>query len=193
MEEKEILLRAKTYIDKLANGINPLDDSLVKDDDIVNNVRISRCLFYVSGVLQQVIENGVGVQKKHAKKVDFFITQDAIEKIEYSDTPLVLKEFVQRINETINQDKVKTLPAVAYRGWLQQAGLLVPTETYQVLPTETGVEVGISLENRIGSKGEYTVVVYNRNAQEFIVNHLQEIANFQIERKINMKKAKEEK
>ena len=193
MEEKEILLRAKTYIDKLANGINPLDGEPVKDDDIVNNVRISRCLFYVSGVLQQVIENGVGVQKKHAKKVEFFITQDAIERIEYSDTPLVLKEFVQRINTTINQEEVKTLPCVAYREWLQQAGLLAPTETYQVLPTETGAELGISLENRIGSKGEYTVVVYNRNAQEFIVNHLQEIASFQIERKINMKKAKEEK
>lgn len=43
MTELEILQRAKMYIDKMAKGINPLDDTAVKDDDIIKNVRISRC------------------------------------------------------------------------------------------------------------------------------------------------------
>ena len=58
MTDLEVMQRAKTYIDKLANGINPLDDTTLLGNDIVNNVRISRCLFYVSDVLRQVIENG---------------------------------------------------------------------------------------------------------------------------------------
>ena len=37
---------AKMWIEKLANGVNPLNDELVKDDDLINNVHISRCLFY---------------------------------------------------------------------------------------------------------------------------------------------------
>ena len=37
------------------------------EDDVINNVRISRCLFYVSDVLRQVIENG-GVIGAPAKK-----------------------------------------------------------------------------------------------------------------------------
>lgn len=56
MTEKELLIHAKNYIDKLANGINPLTGEPVADDDIVNNVRISRCLFYVSSVLKSVID-----------------------------------------------------------------------------------------------------------------------------------------
>ena len=41
MTELEILERAKMYVDKLANGVNPLNDDPVKDDDVINNVRIN--------------------------------------------------------------------------------------------------------------------------------------------------------
>ena len=58
MTELEKIERARMYIDKLANGINPIDDTVVPDGDIINNVRLSRCLFFVSDVLRQVIENG---------------------------------------------------------------------------------------------------------------------------------------
>ena len=47
MTELEKIERAKMYMDKLANGINPIDDSVVPDEDIVNNVRLSRCFFFV--------------------------------------------------------------------------------------------------------------------------------------------------
>lgn len=63
MTDREILCRAKEYIDKLANGIDPLTDSPVNENDIVNNIRISRCLFYVSNVLNRVIANGVHLKK----------------------------------------------------------------------------------------------------------------------------------
>ena len=58
MTELEKIERAKMYMDKLANGINPIDDTVVPDDDLINNVRLSRCFFFVSDVLRQVIENG---------------------------------------------------------------------------------------------------------------------------------------
>lgn len=58
MTELETLERAKIYMEKLANGINPIDGSVIPDEDVVNNVRLSRCFFYVSDVLRQVIENG---------------------------------------------------------------------------------------------------------------------------------------
>ena len=40
MTELEKMKRAKMYMEKLANGINPIDDSPVPDGDTVNNVRI---------------------------------------------------------------------------------------------------------------------------------------------------------
>lgn len=42
MNDSKKHLTAKVWIEKLANGINPLNDELVKDDDIINNVHISR-------------------------------------------------------------------------------------------------------------------------------------------------------
>ena len=42
-------------------------------------------------------------------------------------------------------------------------------------PTETGRETGISVEERIGSKGNYQVVVYNAAAQHFIIDNLDAI------------------
>ena len=58
MTELETLERAKMYMEKLANGINPIDGSVIPDEDIVNNVRLSRCFFYVSDVLRQVMRRG---------------------------------------------------------------------------------------------------------------------------------------
>ena len=58
MVEKERILRAKMYVDKLANGINPLTDQPLPDEDPINNVKISRCFFYVSDLLRRLVENG---------------------------------------------------------------------------------------------------------------------------------------
>ena len=69
MTEIEKIEYAKAYIDKLANGINPLTDQPIPDHELLNHVRISRCLFYVSDVLRQVAENGgIGKPEKKEKK-----------------------------------------------------------------------------------------------------------------------------
>ena len=57
MTELEKIAYAKSFIDKLANGINPLEDTPIPEDDIVNNVRLSRCFFYVSDLLRQVYDD----------------------------------------------------------------------------------------------------------------------------------------
>ena len=67
MTELEKIEYTKSFIDKLANGINPLDDNPIPENDIANNVRLSRCFFYVSDILRQVIENG-GIAKEKTLK-----------------------------------------------------------------------------------------------------------------------------
>ena len=54
MTELEKIEYTKMFIDKLANGINPLDDTPIPENDIANNVRLSRCFFYVSDILRQI-------------------------------------------------------------------------------------------------------------------------------------------
>ena len=43
------------------------------------------------------------------------------------------------------------------------------------LPTAAGMELGISQEVRSGANGSYTVVVYNENAQRYIVDNIDAI------------------
>ena len=45
MTENEKILYAKSFIDKMANGVNPLDNTPIPEGELLNNVRISRCLF----------------------------------------------------------------------------------------------------------------------------------------------------
>ena len=58
MTELEKIAYAKSFIDKLANGINPLDDKPIPEGDIANNVRLSRCFFYVSDILDKCMKTG---------------------------------------------------------------------------------------------------------------------------------------
>ena len=55
MTELETMQRAKMYMDKLAQGIDPITDRELPEDSALNNVRLARCFFYVSDVLGQVI------------------------------------------------------------------------------------------------------------------------------------------
>lgn len=45
-------------------------------------------------------------------------------------------------------------------------------------PTEDGKRLGISLETRMGEYKEYQVVLYNRDAQAFIIDHMGAILAF---------------
>lgn len=91
MTELEKIERAKTYMEKLANGINPIDDTMVPDKDIINNVRLSRCFFFVSDVLRQIIENGgitsfVVDKKKKNFRFQFHSTRGASSTIQKSQS-----------------------------------------------------------------------------------------------------------
>ena len=82
MTELKKIEYAKSFIDKLAKGINPLDGTSIPEQDIINNVRLSRCFFYVSDILRQVIENG-GVQEKNEKKNKkaFYISENVLKTL----------------------------------------------------------------------------------------------------------------
>ena len=179
MEDFEILCRAKIYMDKLANGINPINDQPIEENDIVNNVRLSRCFFYVSDILRQVIENGGLVSKSKRKRMAFSISEEELGNYEYSDEPISITNVVKRINNLINQNEIKGLSYKVVSKWLKTIGMLEDSNgkygNARTCPTKAGEELGITIERRIGNRGEYFATYYNRNAQEFIINHVQSI------------------
>lgn len=179
MTEKEVMRRAKMYIEKLANGINPLDDTDIPEDEAVNNVKISRCLFYVSDILRQLIEKDDSSSKKSSDKENFNISFDEIQKFRFSDTPIPISEIAKRINELTENENMKKISYKHLNDWLVNIGMLCQqTESdgkLKKLPTATGIEIGITVEVRRSMRGEYTVVVYNRDAQKFIIDNIDSV------------------
>ena len=187
MTELEKIAYAKSFIDRLANGVNPIDNSKIPDEDIVNNVRISRCLFYVSDVLRQVIDSeGVKVEAiekpKKIKKKAFYLLPEQIANFQYSETPIPLSEIARRINLIGPQEGVRKFPRSKMPKWLISIGLV---EEYinnyghiSKRPTSQGKEFGISIEEREGYRGNYCVMLFNLDAQRFIIDNIEAIMNF---------------
>lgn len=180
MTELETMQRAKMYIDHLANGISPLDGQPLPDGDIVNNVRISRCLFYVSNVLQQVIQNG-GTVEKRAKcpKQPFYLDAIGRSKFQISQKPIPITEIRERINRLIDAETMLQLKHQSMISWLLNEGFLTEQPGFdgkmKKYPTEAGNGIGIQLEHRSGIHGNYDVIVYSPQAQQFLLDNLDAI------------------
>lgn len=172
MQDDNKTITAKDWILKLANGINPLNGSVLPDDDIVNNVHISRCLFYVSDLLDTIPDNN----KKKSKKydLDFYIKPEDLGKVLIVDSTGI-SNFVREINKLI-PDNMRPLPYNKILNWLIANGYLEEVEDVNFgkkkTPTASGCSIGISSEVREGTNGQYWAVLYNSNAQRFILNNL---------------------
>ena len=180
MTELEKIAYAKSFIDKLANGINPLDDTPIPDNDIANNVRLSRCFFYVSDILRQVYENGGVTKPRRTPKIPFAVTLEQLEKFEYSAEPIAVSEIAKRIYAMADNENMEKVSYRQINQWLLNIGMLYlhdfggrkPVKR----PTEEGNQIGITVETRMGRYGEYQVVLYNEDAQRFILDNLEAVA-----------------
>ena len=184
MTELEKIERAKMYMDKLANGINPIDDTVVPEEDVINHVRLSRCFFFVYDVLRQIIDNG-GVSPrtpaKKPKKLPFALPYERRASFAFSEVPIPISEISKRLNLLLTDENMKKISYRDIRAWLIEIGMQedLPSGGKIKCPTAEGRELGISVEERMGAQGAYQVVLYNVQAQHFIVDHLDAIMEHQ--------------
>ena len=186
MSELEKLDRAKTYIEQLANGIDPITGAAAADGDVINNVRVSRCLFYVADILRQIVENGGTVGKpqkaKKVKKQKFSITSEQLSRFTISDVPIPVSEFARRVNDLIPPEV--PMMKLSYKSVIQflvDSGLLAESTDADGMimrcPTAVGETFGIKTEDRVGARGPYTVVLYDRNTQQFLLDNMSAIVD----------------
>ena len=106
----------------------------------------------------------------------FYLTQAETERYEYSDKPISVSEITVRINRLIVSEERKKLKATDVTEWMMSKGYLKKVEAngknYK-LPNYEGTKLGMSVEKRDGKSGErYFVTLYDRKAQQFILDHL---------------------
>lgn len=202
MTEIEKIERAKMYIEKLANGIDPITDTNIPEGDVVNNIRIARCFFYVAEILGKVIEQG-GLEEHFVErgsrkiiKAPFSLTAEQADRFEFSLSPISASEICQRLGAVIDTQNVKNLSASNIFSWLESIGALIKEETdngNKRTVTQSGVDIGIVSETRISSNGNsYTSILFNKEAQLFIIDNTAAIANHAAEKKEERKANKGE-
>jgi len=173
--ELEKLERARLYIEQLANGIDPISGLELPDDSALNQVRLSRCFFYVAEVLGQAITK----EKKAAKipLLPFALPDELRGQIPIEPNRMIM-HFMGSINALIDETAMRKLKVTAFTNWLVEQGYLredLYNGKRRKVPTDKGRAAGITEEPRQGQFGSYTATLYDENAQQLIIAHLDEI------------------
>lgn len=178
MNDLETMRRAKVYLDKLAQGIDPITNQEVCEDSVLNNVRLARCFFYVSDIIGQVIDNG-GVVGQVTKTVEFAIAPDQLALVRIREYPVRITELMDELYHAVGNPQMKRPSAKKFTDWLIEKGCMAQItdsigKTHRI-PTDRGVRMGMSTRLRQSRDGEYQAVYYDVNMQRFLLDNLAEI------------------
>lgn len=172
------------YVQRIAEGYNPITNEEADEDTVLNNPHVIRCMYFVKNVLEEVRRNDgkMALTKTRSKKIAFPF--EVLKEFTYQEDTSI-SYLLQQIHKPLEGMNVKKISTQVVTNWLKKAGYL--TEEYHpevkkvsTMPTEKGKELGIYTEVRMFSTHAYLSVIYNQNAQEFIVKNLEMIVNGEV-------------
>ncbi len=180
MADVEKLRKVKQCIDSLAEGLDPFTGQPLPGEDIVNDVRVSRSLFFVSALLQEQIQGPPA--RKTGVKLPFQLSLEERERVMFSSRPVSASELARRMNDAAGARNCKKISYRQITDWLVDVGMLKLAENAAGSqcrrPSDSGEKMGISVGNRMGQSGPYQVVLYDEGAQHFIVDNVDAIVAF---------------
>lgn len=193
MEKLQVIQRAKSYMDMLSNGIDPISGELVKNDSTFQQERLQKCFSFVSEILDEIIKtNGIvtlpATEFSHGyeavkKKSVFSLNQQQRNSIRVTNNPIIPSAFIKNINSVVDSDNMEKLSLTTINKWLLKQGYLteskVPTVINKNVKTVTplSTQIGVIEQTVVDPKtGEAkTQLLFSRQAQEFILDNIESI------------------
>lgn len=179
------------YLRKLSNGVNPLSDEILGENDVCKQERISKCLLYVADYLQQKIapkgnrQNDQKTQKKLQPRkgrelatAELVLSEESLAKFECTEEPVSVSGFVRKINDLIPAGSgMMPLMYADVAEVLSQEGVLVKADGDKGkelnLPSPHGEELGF-MKAEAEIRGRHAVFTKcNMAAQKFILENIQ--------------------
>ena len=178
MTELEKIQYARSFIDQLADGINPLDGTPIPAGEVAAQPRMAKCFAYVSDVLGRVITEGEG-KKPRVKKQRFALSPQQRAALTGRGMPMTVTDISRHLNSLIDPETTKKLSTTPINRWLMEVGLLrevagVDGKRRKMI-TDAGMEAGLFREERTGQMGSYFVILLNANAQQLVYDNLEAI------------------
>lgn len=181
MNKLQMILKAKSYLEFLAHSIDPTTEESIKDS-VLQKPEIQDMIFYTISLLDELIANE-GEVVNVATPTEFSVEKIDRNAISISDQPIQIGGFVKRINQQVDNTKMRSFKPLQLTEWLLNNGYLIKDKrpvvrnvtVYSI--TESSKEIGIVEQEKINSEtGEIKKsVVLTKTAQEFIVNNLDNI------------------
>lgn len=171
--DTEKLLETRSIIIKLANGINPVDDSPIIEESFLNNPKIVRSLYYLNHYITDQIEQKTLSKRKPTK---FLITEEQLENIRLPSEKIGINEFAKAINNVIDQRVSKKVTGQVINKKLKELGILseMIDEEGKVITITNENSEGYGIESiaRSFNGREYQKIVYNDVGKEFLLRNI---------------------
>lgn len=169
------------YIERMAEGNNPVKNVPAEEDSVINDPNVVRCMYFIRDVLKQVRDNGGRIGGKISKSAKNPFPLECLSKFVYQEDKSI-SHFLSQIKLLAEDPDVKGISMKTITDWLKQMDYLVdeydPENQKKTKTTALGEQFGLYMEPRTSARGqEYNVIMYSRKAQEFIVQHMETILN----------------
>ncbi len=177
---------AITYLKRIADGNNPINNMPAEDDAVLNNPNVIRCMYFVKDILEQVkASNGIiGTTAKKERKTRRAVDAFPIEllgKYQYREDKGISR-ILSQLYEPTKDKTIRKISGKAINDWLMTNGYI--TETYSdelktniKVPTEKGKNVGLKSERVEYPSNTYYTIIYNKSAQEFLIDNFEKFLN----------------
>lgn len=193
MEKRDLVERAKLYLEMFCNGVHPVTGDVLSEDSAFMDEKVKKCFSFISEILDEYLELSERVEELEnnteitsvilTEKQEFAITSEQCENIKLSLKPVTVLSFMRNINSVIDPNLMEKLTASRVNKWLTARGFVTAEKVQSVInrtvykPSETATKIGIVEEEIVDRKsGEIKQQLkLDKSAQLFIVENLSEI------------------
>lgn len=177
------LATAIIYLQRIIDGHNPVNNIPVEDDSVINDPNITRCMFFVKEILEELKRNDGYIGRRprtnrDINKLDYPL--DRLLDFHYTGDKSVTR-LVDQLNSMADMTVYKKITYDPITRWLKRSGYLADetgggNRRKRTIATDKGLRIGIKSELRKDARGvEFMYITYGREAQELIVANLPKI------------------
>jgi hypothetical protein len=164
------LVQAKNVIKKIIQGINPVDDSKIPSESILNDVNFSRNLVDIYMLLDD-LELDPLLNNTNKLNSDFYMTLSQVNQFTYCVPNTFLTQFCQSLEKYADENNCRKIARKKVNEWLISEGIFEFDPIGNKIVSIKGQKFGFTSEVRVGKVkgGSYYVTLLNQEAQKYIL------------------------
>lgn len=162
--DKAQYAEATVILEKLANGIHPLDNHNLDESHFLNDPRVIRPLFNLLTYLTK--------SKSRVKPSRFLITDDILNNLSFPDRPIGINDFCTQVNDQLDSGISKKLTGKMIYTKLKELGILTEEiheeGSKRTVTNEVSEGYGMTTIDRNFRGRDYKQIVFDATAIELL-------------------------